>query len=157
MKSLPYSSASSRKARDDISTMLQRFGCESVGIMDDYANHDVILAFRHRGVNMQMHASAKGWAQAWLKENPWSGHRRTPRIDYEQAALKQAHFAVNSMLRDWVKAQVSIIETGILSFEAVFMPYMLTTDGRPLIERVKESNMLPQHDAPKVVALPKSG
>ena len=65
--------------------------------------------------------------------------------------------AVNSMLRDWVKPQVSIIECGILSFEAVFMPYMLTSDGRPLVERLKDSDLLPQPDAPKIVALPKVG
>lgn len=62
-KSLPYNSAASSKARDDISKTLQRFGCESVGIMDDYAIHEVILAFKHRGIAMQLHASAKGWAQ----------------------------------------------------------------------------------------------
>ena len=52
MKGLPYASATSTKARDDISRMLQRFGCESVGIMDDYTKHEVILAFKHRGVAM---------------------------------------------------------------------------------------------------------
>lgn len=106
---------------------------------------------------MQMHASAKGWAQAWLKENPWTYRHRTPRVEYEQAALKQGHTAVNSMLRDWVKAQVGIIECGILSFEAVFMLYMLTNDGRPLVERLKDTDLLPQPDAPKVVSLPRAG
>jgi hypothetical protein len=46
-------------------------------------------------------------------------------------------------------AQVSAIECGILSFEAVFLPYMLTHDGRPLIERV--GDLLPKPDEPKVV------
>jgi hypothetical protein len=39
-----------------------------------------------------------------------------------------------------------------LSFEAVFLPFMLTHDGRPLIERVNE--LLPKPDEPKVVSLP---
>jgi hypothetical protein len=102
-----------------------------------------------------MHASEKGWAQAWLRENPWTNHR-TPLVEYQQSALKQGHVAVNSMLRDWVKAQVSIIECGILSFEAVFMPYMLTSDGRSLIERLGETDLLPKPDAAKIVSLPKS-
>jgi hypothetical protein len=38
-----------------------------------------------------------------------------------------------------------------LSFEAVFMPFMLTADGRPLIERVSE--LLPKPDEAKVVLL----
>lgn len=41
-------------------------------------------------------------------------------------------------LRDWIKGSVTAIEAGILSFEAVFMPFMLTSDGRPLLERAVE-------------------
>jgi hypothetical protein len=41
----------------------------------------------------------------------------------------------------------------ILSFEAVFMPYMLTADGRPVIERIKYENLLPPPQEPKVVSI----
>lgn len=74
-------------------------------------------------------------------------------MDYEQAALHQGHIAVNSILRDWLKGQVTAIECGILSFEAVFMPYMLTADGRPLIERIKDENLLPAPQEQKVVSM----
>jgi hypothetical protein len=102
---------------------------------------------------VQLKANAKGWAQMWLKENPWTYRHRTQRTEYEQAALRQGHIAVNSILRDWVKGQVSAIESGILSFEAVFMPHMLTADGRTLIERIAETNLLPAPEVPKVVQL----
>ena len=65
-------------------------------------------------------------------------------------ALRQGHLAVSSILRDWVKGQVTAIECGILSFEAVFMPFMLDVSGRPLLERAIE--LLPKPDD-KVVAL----
>ena len=39
--------------------------------------------------------------------------------------------------------QVTAIETGILSFEAVFMPFMLTSDGRPLIDRLRGNRSAP--------------
>ncbi len=42
--------------------------------------------------------------------------------------------AVNSILRDWIKGQVVAIETGILTFDHVFLPYMLTHDGRTVAE-----------------------
>jgi hypothetical protein len=149
----PYASATSdMKAREEIKKVLLRFGCESIGFMDDFQKHEVLLAFTHRGRQVQLRASAKGWTAMWLKENPWSYHKRSQRIEYEQAALRQGHVAVNSILRDWIKGQVTAIETGILSFEAVFMPHMLTADGRPLIERV--ADLLPKPDEPKVVALP---
>jgi hypothetical protein len=132
-----------------ISKILRRFGCESIEFMDDYEEHEVLLAFTHRGRNVQLRASAKGWAQIWLKENPLSYRARKSESEHKQWALKQGHLAVNSMLRDWVKGQITMVECGTLSFEAVFMPYMLTSDGRPLIERVSE--LLPQPAEPKVV------
>ena len=139
------------RAREEIAKILRRFGCESIGFMDDLAKHEVLLAFTNRGRQVQMRASAKGWAQMYLKENPYY-RRRATRQEWEQAALRQGHIAVNSVLRDWVKGQVTAIETGILSFEAVFMPFMLTADGRPLFERVAEMKLLaPPED--KIVKL----
>lgn len=155
MASVPYASASSdMKAREEVGKILRRFGCESIGWMDNLQQHEVLLAFTHRGRAVQLRASAKGWAALYLKENPYSYRRTLSKTDYEQAALRQGHIAVNSILRDWIKGQVTAVETGILSFEAVFMPHMLTNDGRTLLERLPETNLLPKPEESKVVALP---
>ena len=53
-------------------------------------------------------------------------------------ALAQGLIAVNSILRDWIKGQIMAIETGLLSFEAVFLPFMLTHDGRTIADRADE-------------------
>ena len=63
------------------------------------------------------------------------------------------HVAVNSVLRDWIKGQVTAIETGVLSFEAVFMPHMLTPSGQTVLERIKETNLLPAPEPSKVVSI----
>jgi hypothetical protein len=144
MSAVPYASASSgAAARGEVTKILQRFGCESVGFMDDFAQHEVLLAFTHRGRPVQLRASAKGWAAMYLRENPWTHRRRGSRHDYEQAALRQGVIAINSILRDWVKGQVTAVECGIMSFEAVFFAHMLTNDGRPLIDRIQSLNLLP--------------
>jgi len=142
MKGVPYQGATTgARARGEITSILRRFGCESVGFMDDYAKNEVLLAFVHRGRQVQLSASASGWAKMFLDANPWSYSRRSTKQEYEQAALKQGHVAVNSILRDWVKAQLTMIEAGILSFEAIFMPHMLANDGRTLLEHAND--MLP--------------
>lgn len=137
--SVPYEGATSGgKARDEIVKLLRRFGCESVGFMDDFEDHSVLLAFKHRGRPIQLRASARGWAAMYLKEHPYSYTRmRRTKIEHEQGALKQGDIALNSILRDWVKGQLTAVECGMLSFEAVFMPYMLTSDGTPLIEKLR--------------------
>jgi hypothetical protein len=151
----PYEHATSgAKAREDIIKILRSLHCESVGFMDDFQRHEVLLAFIHRGRKLQVRASATGWAAMWLKKNPWNGYRRMSRVDYEQAALRQGQIATNSILRDCIKGQVTAVECGTLSFEAVFLPWMLTVDGRLLIERVTDDGMLPKPADEKVVALP---
>jgi hypothetical protein len=36
------------QSRKEISKVLRRFGCESIGFMDDYQQYEVLLAFKHR-------------------------------------------------------------------------------------------------------------
>ena len=155
MGGVPYASVTAgQRARDEITKVLRRLGCESIGFMDNFEKQELLLQFTHRGRQIQLSASAKGWAQAYLKENPWTYRRRGAREEYEQYALQQGYVAVNSVLRDWIKGQMTAIECGIVSFEAVFMPYMLTSDGRPLIERLAETDLLPKPTESKVVSLP---
>lgn len=145
MKSaLPYASATSGDAaRGEINRILRRFGCGRIGFTDDIANHALILEFEHKGRNVFLSASAKGWAEMYLKENPWNNYRRKTEREWRKHALEQGITAVNSILRDWVKGQVAAVECGIMSFNAVFMPHMLTESGIPLIEMVEKNNLLP--------------
>ncbi|WP_128292049.1 hypothetical protein [Afifella aestuarii] len=144
MTAVPYASATSgAAARAEISKILQRFGCSSVGFMDDYEAKEVVLAFTHRGRNVQLRASARGWAAMYLAANPWTPRRRNSRAQYEADALNQGLVAVNSILRDWIKGQVTAVECGVLSFSAVFMPHMLSHEGKTLIELVEERGLLP--------------
>lgn len=55
----------------------------------------------------------------YLKEYPWSGRIRVTHAQHEERAIAQGLIAVNSILRDWVKGQITAVECGILSFEAV--------------------------------------
>lgn len=143
---LPYAGATSgNAARGEILKILQRFGCQSVGFMDEFDTHTLILAFTWRGRQIQLRATAQGWANAYLRENPWNNRRYGTKHDYEAKALRQGMVAVNSILRDWIKGQVTAVETGILTFEGVFMPYMLMNDGRPLIEHA--AKLLPAPEA----------
>ena len=136
---LPYASAKSGlRAREDILKILRRFGCESVGFMDEFETRTVILAFTHRGRNVQLRASAQGWANAFLKENPWTDRRHSTEEEWKSKALDQGMIAVNSVLRDWVKGQMTAVETGILTFEHVFLAHMLMNDGRLLIEHAQK-------------------
>ena len=140
---VPYEKATSGDAaRGEITKLLRRMGCESVGFMDQFERHSVTLAFQHRGRPVQLEASAKGWAAWWLRENPHGPRHRSTKAQHEQKALEQGLIAVNSILRDWVKGQVTAVECGVMPVEAVFLAHMITNDGRPFIERMSETKLL---------------
>jgi len=144
----PYAQAvSGVAARDEITRLLRRFGCEQIGFMDDYQKHEVLLAFRHRGRQMQLRASAKGWAALYLKEHPYNYRHKGGEAAHAEKAMQQGQVAINSILRDWVKGQIMAIETGILSFDAVFLPFLLTADGRTVSERADQLGLLPASEA----------
>jgi len=149
--SVPYATATSgAAAREEIIKLLRRFNCESVGFMDDFSDRSVLLAFTHRGRQVQLRASANGWAAMYLKAHPWTRRSRAGKLAHEAKALAQGVIAINSILRDWVKGQITAVECGMLSFEAVFMPHIITNDGRSVLERMSEAKLLP---APSEAAL----
>ncbi len=77
-----------------------------------------------------------------------------PRNQYAQKALAQAQASVCSVLRDWVKGQITAVECGIMSFETAFMPHMLLPNGQRVIDRVQADNLLPAPEE-KVVEIRK--
>jgi hypothetical protein len=82
--SIPYAGATTgRKAREEITKIRRRLGCESIGFMDDYSKAEVLLAFTHRGRQVQLRVAARGWAALYLKVEPWTYGRRGTRHDYE--------------------------------------------------------------------------
>jgi hypothetical protein len=42
------------------------------------------------------------------------------------------------VLRDWVRAQMALLETEMVRMEEIFLPYMVSNDGRTLYEAMVE-------------------
>jgi hypothetical protein len=152
--SLPYESATAGdKALVELQRILARFGCAQFGTATDAEKGETIVHFKWRERQVALHASWKGYAQAWLKEHPYHYSRtRTTRQEHEAKALTQAQTSVCSVLRDWVKGQITAVECGVLSFEAAFMPHMLLQDGRRVLDAAQA--LLPAPGA-KVVDIKK--
>jgi hypothetical protein len=68
--SVPYASATTGiKAREEIRKVLRCFGCEEIGFSENFEKHEVLLYFRHRGREVHLRVSAKGWAQSFSRSN----------------------------------------------------------------------------------------
>jgi len=94
-----------------------------------------------------------GQSAAYIKAHPWTwGRSRGTKQDHEAKALAQARTSVCSVLRDWVKGQITAVECGVMSFEAAFMPHMLLPSGERVIDRVQADKLLPAPEE-KIVAI----
>lgn len=143
--SLPYENATSgERAVQDMQKLLRGFGCGKFGQMMDYERGELLVQFEYRGYPVSVKASINGYAAAWLKEHPYNYSRaRISKVDHERKAKDIASVAVYSILRDWIKGQITAIETGILTFEGAFLGQILLPSGRTVLEHAAEQKLLP--------------
>jgi hypothetical protein len=145
---LPYeSSTSGERALGEIQKILRGFGCNKFGSMIDDREGVVLVQFEYRGREVSVKASIKGYAAAWLKAHqparPDKNSEQTR--ERERKAMQVASTAVYSILRDWLKGQITAIETGILSFDAAFLAQtMLPGKGKTVLDYVADTKALPQ-------------
>ncbi len=140
---LPYENATSgEKALTEIQKILRKFNCSKFGTMIDYDKGELLVQFEWNGQQVSFPANFKGYAAAWLKDNPYTSRMRRTKQEHEQKAIDIGSVAVYSILRDWIKAQIIAVETGLLTFDEVFMPHLVLPNGQRLIEHVKNSNLL---------------
>jgi len=140
---LPYENATSGdKALADIQKILNSFGCQQFGSMVDNEAKEIRIFFKWKNRQVSLSASMAGYAAAWLRHHPYSSRTRCSRAEHERKAVSTANTAVYSMLRDWVKGQVTAVEVGILSFEGAFLGQILLPSGLTVLEHAKTSNLL---------------
>lgn len=140
---LPYENATSgNKALDDLQKILQSFGCQSFGVMTDMEKQEILVCFTYKNRNISVRASVRGYAAAWLREHPFSSRTRTTKQQHEAKALAQARISVNSIVRDWVKGQITAVEVGMLTFEGAFLGQILLSNGQSVLEAVTGNGLL---------------
>ncbi len=158
---LPYENATSgERALGEIQKLLRGFGCTKFGSMSDDVAREILVQFEYRGRPVSVRASVQGYAAAWLLAHPVTifkadlerGTDRAKRLAHERKAIDIASVAVYSILRDWIKGQITAIETGILTFEGAFLGQILLPTGRTVLEQAQASGMLPALEGPRQAA-----
>lgn len=141
--SLPYENATSGAgALEEVSKILKRFGCTRFGTMTDSEAGELIVQFTARGRDISVKASVRGYASAWLKEHPYGPRIKATKAQHERRALDQAEISVCSILRDWIKGQVTAVEVGMLAFDAAFLGQIMLPTGKTVMESEGVAGML---------------
>jgi hypothetical protein len=140
---LPYQHASSgRRALEDIRKILRNFGVEQVADAEDYRTHQLVISFAHRGNRVKVTASADGWAEAYMRQNPYSSRMKRSQEAYREQCLERGKIAICSMLRDWIKGQVTAVETGLFSFEEAFMGQLVLGNGETVADHMRSQKLI---------------
>lgn len=140
---LPYEGATSGdKALGEIQKLLTRFKCQQFGHMVDNELGEVRVMFSWNGRQIVIPASMRGYAAAWLKEHPYSHRTRGTLADHEKKASNIARIAVYSILRDWIKGQVTAVEIGLLTFEGAFLGQIMLPSGKTVLEHARDGGLL---------------
>lgn len=141
---LPYENASSgSKAMEEIQKILKSFGCSSFGNMTDFNEEKLIVQFKYKETPITVEASFRGYANAWLKHNPYTSKKHCSKQEWEQKALEIGGVAVYSILRDWIKGQITAIECGILSFENAFLGQIMLPSGQTIFKKIQDQKLIP--------------
>jgi hypothetical protein len=140
---LPYENASSgKRAIAEVERILRAFGASSFGCMEDFDKGEIIIQFTWRERSVTVRASGRGYAALWLRRHPWTYRMRISSRDHEHRGLKLGQTAVYSIARDWIKGQITAVETGMLSFEGAFLGQIMLPSGETVLERIERDDML---------------
>lgn len=128
----------------EITTLLIRKGARS--ITTDYTAEGELRAVAFSmvvggiPVMFQLPANVEGVATAMLKDKPWNSKHRIDARKYNAKVRGQAKWVAWRILKDWVAAQMALIESGQAEAAQVFMPYAQQDNGQTMYQLFVESN-----------------
>ena len=74
--------------------------------------------------------------------------KRDKTIDRKKCTPEQAARVAWRILKDWVEAQMAVIDAGMATLPQVFLPYAQTDTGETVYERFESGNLLRLGGAP---------
>jgi hypothetical protein len=89
----------------------------------------------------QLPVNVDGVTGAMLKDKPYDVSRsRLSRDQYTSKMREQAEWVSWRILKDWIQAQMALIESGQADAAQVFFPYIVERSGRTIYELFIETN-----------------
>ena len=117
----------------EIEILLQLHGAEAT--MREYeSGHIKAIAFKHEGISFQLPARVEALYQYLIQA-------RQQRPGFVDQAMKirlhdQAERCAWRNVMYWIKAQLAIVEIGMVTVTEVFLPYMLVGGNETLYDRM---------------------
>lgn len=125
------------KTIGEIQELLSKHGANA--IMTEYKNGEVIgLSFKimtpHGEMGVKLPSNTEKVLQV-LKNQRKNNNQ-------VKDTLEQATRVAWRIIKDWIDAQMAILETEMVEMEEIFLPYMLNNDGHTLYEKFKNDQLM---------------
>lgn len=133
------------KTKGEVRDLLAKYGVQQFGIIEEPCR--ALIGFTHRGrtVKIEVPLPDKG-----LRATSKSGGYLAPGSPAALKAHEQEERRIWRAVRAWVFAQLEAVESGIVTFESVWLPWTVLVNGEtfsewaePQIEREVQSGRMP--------------
>lgn len=132
------------KSREEISALLQQWGCDGVQWSDGFSDGRVTLRFRWSRANPAgiesyvARISVQLPTRDQLAKSPQVKDGRTGHVSDKKLAeaIQKLGRSEHRLILLWLKAAFNAVDAGIIEASAIFLPFLEGKDGVTVHERV---------------------
>jgi hypothetical protein len=126
---------------NQIQKTLTQHGAREILIANDEEGNVIGMAFKVKSpegvMSFRLPANIEAVYKVLVKQKKYRGWNDEER--YKEQNLAQAQRVAWRILKDWVEAQMAILETQMVELDQVFLPYAITRLGNTLYQEMKDS------------------
>lgn len=126
-------SINTEKTAGEIQRKLAKAGAQAV--LSEYDDNGIMCAMSFRII---MHGTLISYRLPINVNGVYESLHRDSKVPRKLRTYEQASRVAWRIIKDWIEAQLAIIEAGQAEFSQVFLPYAQNRIGKTLFEVVKE-------------------
>lgn len=128
-------SVSEEKSRQEIERMLTRMGASKFGVLSDYNERTAEIGFVYKTIHVRMLITLPDPKDDRFNKTPTGKWLRSDNAKEEmyRAEVRRKWRSLSLAL----KAKLVSVEEGITTFEREFLPYMVTSSGQTVAEKME--------------------
>lgn len=134
MSKLPYTNSQCNpvQAQARIQKLLVKFGVDRISFTLDVKRGELAVSFVYQGYPVKLPVNYVALADRYLAEDPYTSRKRTTEAEWIAAKRDISSRAAYSILEDFLKGAITMVEMGVLPFEDVFIGSFVHASGQRL-------------------------
>ncbi len=126
----------SGKSAAEIQNLLGMKGAQSVSMQ--FANQEPVAVF----FSIEVNDTPINFRLPCNWEGVLNAMKRDKKMPFKNKTIDQAKRTAWRIIKDWVEAQLALIEAGQADMAEVFMPYMINSSGKTIFKMLEENPRL---------------